>query len=112
MNDDFNSPILISELFEAARFINGLENGALSKEELALVKEVMHDFFFDVLGLEDILALSSGDKLEEVIQILIDLRNKARADRDFALSDAIRDQLAAAGINLKDGKDGTRFSLN
>lgn len=74
----------------------------------------MQDFIFDVLGLENTAKAQSndGNKLSEAIAILIELRNQARAAKDFATSDLIRDQLQAAGIQLKDGKDGTSFSLN
>lgn len=114
MNDDFNTPILISQLFEAAKYINSRPdyNSGLDAASLADLKETMRAFIFDVLGLEDIAHTDqSSDKLEEVVDILIDLRAQARADRNFALSDAIRDRLAAKGIELKDGKDGTSFSL-
>lgn len=112
MNDDFNSPILISELFEAARFINGAdEKCGLNEDDLHILQESFQAFLFEVLGLEDILNADQGNKLDEVVHILLDLRNKARADRDFALSDAIRDQLAAVGIQVKDGKDGSSYSI-
>ena len=114
MNDDFNTPILISQLFEAAKYINSRQdnNSGLSDADLNLLKESMQAFIFEVLGLEDIAhADQSSEKLEVVIQILIELRNQARADRNFALSDTIRDQLAANGIELKDGKDGSSYSL-
>ncbi len=114
MNDDFNTPILISQLFEAAKFINsrpGNDSG-MDSQTLTDFKETVRAFIFDVLGLEDIAhADQSSEKLEEVIQILIELRSQARSDRNFGLSDAIRDQLAAKGIELKDGKDGTSYSL-
>jgi cysteinyl-tRNA synthetase len=69
-------------------------------------------FVFDVLGLEGEKATnSSNDKLEGVVNMLIGMRNQARADKNFALSDQIRDQLIAFGIQLKDGKEGTTFSV-
>ena len=55
---------------------------------------------------------NSSDKLSDVVEVLINLRAEARANKNFALSDQIRDQLAAIGIQLKDGKDGTTFSTN
>ena len=115
MNDDFNSPILIANLFEASRKIQSISNGkdTISGSDLEILKRSMYEFIFDVLGLMDD-SSSSGDdtKLEDTIRLLIELRNKARANKDFETSDTIRDQLAAAGIQLKDGKDGTTFSLN
>jgi cysteinyl-tRNA synthetase len=116
MNDDFNSPILIAQLFEGSKFINGLKAGAetISKDDLVVLKKTMHDFIFDVLGLEDTASEGSdnNDKLTSAVELLIDIRNQARSNKDFATSDQIRDQLLAVGIQLKDGKEGTTFSLN
>ena len=116
MNDDFNSPILIAQLFEASKFINGLKEGheTISQSDLELLKKTMHDFLFDVLGLVDTASEGSndGNKLAGAVELLISLRNQARINKDFATSDQIRDQLLEVGIQLKDGKDGTTFSLN
>ena len=74
--------------------------------------ELMHAFVFDVLGLVNEKETgSNSQKLEGVIHMLIGMRNEARANKNFALSDQIRDQLIALGIQLKDGKDGTTFCL-
>ncbi|MCG2418522.1 cysteine--tRNA ligase [Aequorivita sp. F47161] len=116
MNDDFNSPILIAHLFETVKYANAITEGkeTISEKDLALLKQTMHDFLFDVLGLEESVLENSqdGEKLNAAVALLIKLRNKARADKDFAMSDKIRDELASKGIQLKDGKDGTTFSLN
>lgn len=115
MNDDFNSPILIAHLFEAVKFINSLkeEKETISKEDLKVLKQTMHDFMFDVLGLQNVSGTVSqdGEKLSAAVELLIELRDQARANKDFATSDKIRDQLAEKGIQLKDGKDGTTFQL-
>lgn len=114
MNDDFNTPILISHLFEAVKFINGSQGkpSGLNETDLELLKNSMSAFVFDVLGLEDLGEQKGNDKLDDVMNMLIQMRAKARADKDWALSDALRDQLAAIGIQLKDGKDGTGYSIN
>ena len=114
MNDDFNSPILIAQLFEGVRFINLLkENSAtISAEDLKTFSTTMNALVYDVLGLQD--EKSNGnqnDKLEGVVQMLIAMRNEARANKDFAMSDQIRDQLIELGIQLKDTKEGTTFTL-
>lgn len=114
MNDDFNSPILIAQLFEGVRYINLLNDGkeTLNAIDLEIFSVAMHDFVFDVLGLESEKAAdNSDDKLEAVVNMLIVMRNQARADKNFKLSDQIRDQLIAYGIQLKDGKEGTTFSI-
>lgn len=114
MNDDFNTPILIAQLFEGVRFINVLKDGkeTLNTEDLTSFTKAMHGFVFDVLGLEDEkVSDSTTDKLEGTITMLIEMRKQARENKNFALSDAIRDQLIALGIQLKDGKEGTTFSI-
>lgn len=114
MNDDFNTPILISHLFEGVRFINLLKEGtaSLKADDLIQFSKLMEVFVFDILGLNNksVAADAHAEKLDGAIHLLIDMRNKARADRDWALSDKIRDQLGALGIQLKDGKDGTAFT--
>ena len=116
MNDDFNSPILIAQLFEAAKHINAIKDGnaSITSEALSELKNTMHAFLFDVLGLEDtqVEGSAGADKLSSAVELLISLRNQARANKDFETSDTIRDQLQAVGIQLKDGKDGTTYSLN
>ena len=114
MNDDFNSPILIAQLFEGVRFINLLKDNSatLNAEDLKSFKETMYSFVFDVLGLKDEKSAgNNNEKLEGVVNMLIGMRNEARTNKDFAMSDQIRDQLIALGIQLKDGKEGTTFSV-
>lgn len=114
MNDDFNTPILIAQLFEAVRYINLLKENkeTITAEDLALLTKTMESFLFDVLGLTNEKAVGNTEKLDSVVNMLIGMRNEARANKDFALSDKIRDQLTILGINLKDGKDGTTFTIN
>jgi cysteinyl-tRNA synthetase len=111
--DDFNSPILIANLFEVVKFINSVkENKAtISVSDLEFLKQTLNAYVFDVLGLQDASSTATNnDKLEGVIQMLIGMRNQARADKNWALSDQIRDELQALGIQLKDSKEGTTFS--
>jgi cysteinyl-tRNA synthetase len=116
MNDDFNSPILIASLFEAVKFINAIKEGEekISKTDLETLQQSMQEFIFDVLGLVDTAVTNedSTQKLSGTVEMLIKLRAEARNNKDFATSDAIRDQLLALGIQLKDGKEGTTFSLD
>jgi cysteine--tRNA ligase len=113
--DDFNSPILIAHLFEAVKWVFQLKNGEekISVDELNELKTLMNAFVFDVLGLQaEQLAADNNDKLDRVLQLLIDMRMEARANKDWALSDKIRDALLPLGIQLKDGKDGTSYIIN
>tara|TARA_R110002050_G_scaffold80801_16_gene172866 strand:- start:1424 stop:2908 length:1485 start_codon:yes stop_codon:yes gene_type:complete len=115
MNDDFNTPILIATLFEAVKFINLVKDGSatVTPEDLASLKETIDTFIFDVLGLINISKENSGsDKLASAVEILINLRKEARINKDFALSDKIRDELAEAGIQLNDSREGTTFTTN
>lgn len=116
MNDDFNSPLLIAQLFDAVKFINAVHNNtsSISKDDLTALREKMHAFTEDVLGLE-MGNNESNEKatnaLEGAIKMLIDVRKEARDNKDFATSDRIRDELIALGVQLNDGKEGTTFSL-
>ena len=116
MNDDFNSPILIANLFEAVKQINSIKenHASITATGLEELKTTMKAFIFDVLGLVDLHSDgdSSGEKLSGTVELLIRLRAEARANKDFATSDEIRDELQKIGITLKDGKEGTSFSMN
>ena len=114
MNDDFNTPILIANLFEGIRHVNLLNDNSasLTAEDLKLFSHSINTFIFDVLGLKDEKSVeNNNEKLEGVVNMLIGMRNEARANKDFAMSDQIRNQLIALGIQLKDGKEGTSFSI-
>ncbi|MHA7058398.1 cysteine--tRNA ligase [Aquimarina sp. M1] len=116
MNDDFNSPILIAKLFEAVKFINAVkeDKAIVSQADHKLIQKTLNEFIFDVLGLTNINEASSdiSDKLSGTVELLIHLRAEARANKDFATSDKIRDELQEMGIQLKDGREGTSFTLN
>ena len=114
MNDDFNTPVLISHLFEAVKSINLLKEGkaTITNDDLALLTETMNAFVFDVLGLLNDAKEDSSDKIDGVVELLIKLRKEARENKDWALSDQIRDELIGLGIQLKDGREGTTFSIS
>lgn len=115
MNDDFNTPILIATLFDAAKYINQIKDGSatITEQDLELLKKTLETFTFDVLGLVNVTQKDSGiDKLSGAVEILINLRKEARLNKDFALSDKIRDELAEVGIQLNDSREGTTFTTN
>jgi len=114
MNDDFNTPIVIAQLFESVRFVNLLldKKETISTIDLEDLKATLNIFLFDILGLKnETISANNSEKLSGVIEMLIGMRNEARANKNFALSDQIRDNLMELGIQLKDGKEGTSFSL-
>lgn len=111
MNDDFNTARVIANLFELVPTINAIKGGqlpanTLRKATYELLQQTFQTYLVDILGLQALEAPAS-DKLDEVLKLLIDIRAQARARKDFATSDAIRNELAAAGIQLKDEKDGS-----
>ena len=115
MNDDFNTPILIAHLFDAVKHINLIKEDqeSITEEDKNTLETTMKAFVYDVLGIENqSLAKDDSNALSGVMDLLIQIRNEARANKDFATSDKIRDELGALGIQLKDGKDGTTFSVN
>lgn len=112
LTDDFNSPILISHLFEAVKWIFLIKDGkeTITAEDLENLKSTLKAFVFDVLGLQTI-EESNSEKLDQTLKILIELRNQARKAKNFELSDQIRDLLLQQGIELKDGREGTSYSI-
>ncbi|HZX59026.1 MAG TPA: cysteine--tRNA ligase [Mucilaginibacter sp.] len=110
MNDDFNSPVLIAELFEASRIINSVKDGKLKIDEanLSLLKQLMRQFILDVLGLKD--EQAANDDLPNVLNMVVELRSEAKLNSDYATSDKIRVGLQKIGFQLKDSKDGTTWS--
>ncbi|WP_392437444.1 cysteine--tRNA ligase [Cruoricaptor ignavus] len=112
LTDDFNSPILISHLFEAVNWIFKIRDGkeTILFADLQELTKLMNGFVYDVLGLQNIQQSDSG-KLDQAMQILIDIRNQARKAKNFELSDQIRDKLMEEGIELKDGREGTTFVI-
>jgi len=111
MNDDFNAPILLANLFEAVKYINSVSDGKaqISKQDLDLLSIEMNSFVADVLGIA-VEKVASDSKLAPVMDLVLDIRKNARESKDWATSDKIRDGLAAAGIVVKDGKEGTSWN--
>jgi cysteinyl-tRNA synthetase len=111
MDDDFNAPILIANIFEAVKRINLVNDGneTITKEDLELLSVEMKIFLFDVLAMQ-IGTINNDFKLSPVMDLVLELRQEAREKKDWPTSDKIRDGLAAAGIVVKDGKEGTSWS--
>jgi cysteinyl-tRNA synthetase len=115
LNDDFNTPILIAELFNSVKFINQVKLGKakISAKDLKVIQEKFNEFVFDILGLENNNGSdSNSDKLDSAINLLIELRNEARLNKNYVLSDKIRDNLSKGGITLNDSNNETTYSIN
>ncbi len=112
MNDDFNSPVMIAQLFELVRIINSANDGKekMTKEDIADAKSIIQHFVFDIAGLMDD-SVASGDQsmFDNVMQLVLEMRNQAKAKKEFSVSDHIRNSLVAMGINVKDSKDGSTW---
>ena len=109
MNDDFNSPVVISCLFEGARITNSAFVGKehLSYDDIQDLKLLFEHFAFDILGLKQEALSENNQVLDDVITILIEMRSQAKTNKDFATSDRIREELKKINIILKDTKEGT-----
>ncbi len=114
MNDDFNTPILISHLFEGVKYVHQIKEGkeTITTDDLKLFSSTMHAFIFDILGLSNSSEERGTDKIDGVVELLIKLRKEARENKNWKLSDQIRDELIALGIQLKDGREGTSYTIN
>lgn len=116
MNDDLNSPIVISHLFDATRAINSIKDGkaTITEEDLKELQEVFHLFLFDILGMKDE-ASAGGNSYEtfgKAVDLLLSIRQQAKANKDWATSDKIRNELTAMGFEIKDTKDGAEWKLS
>ncbi len=113
MNDDFNTPILISHLFDGVRIINSVKDGSeqLNASDLASLKQVFQTFVIDILGLKSNKEEAGDDFTNEVMDIVLQLRSKAKENKDWGSADLIRDELNKLNIQVKDGKDGSSWEF-
>ena len=112
LNDDFNTALVLADLFDMATKINSWKNGVLeitsiSNETFKLLKKTFTEFVQDVFGLQDEEVEDSNGAMDGVMQLLIDIRAEVRKNKDWATADKIRDDLKALNIQIKDEKDGS-----
>ncbi|TKG93462.1 cysteine--tRNA ligase [Puteibacter caeruleilacunae] len=115
MNDDLNSPILIAHLFDGVKMINSINDGkaSINAADLKILQDLYQQFVYDILGLqgEQQSNESSSDAMDDVMQLLLTLRQDAKTNKDWSTADKIRDELKAMGIEVKDTKDGATWEL-
>ncbi len=113
MNDDFNTPILISHLFEGVRIINSVNDGkeSLTAADLEDLISVMNIFVYDILGLQNEDTGERPQLVDQLMGTILQVRQKARENKDWPTSDLIRDQLAAINIVVKDTKEGAEWEI-
>jgi cysteinyl-tRNA synthetase len=111
MNDDFNTPVLISHLFEGVKIINSLNDGKakIDVDNLKKLKELFQFFIFDILGLKSRKDNRGENTTNEIMDLILKLRKKAKISKDFETADLIRDDLNNVGIEIKDGRDGSSW---
>ena len=115
MNDDLSTPIVVSHLFEAVKIINTVLAGgaALSAEDSAHLKETFRIFLFDIMGIREEAGVSEegNEAYHKAVDLLLDVRKEAKARKDWATSDYIRDRLSEIGFEIKDTKEGVEWKL-
>ncbi len=115
MADDLNSPMVISALFDWVRIFNSLADGqqTITAEDLESLRKTVNRWVFDILGLRDEkrVQTAGGDMLAPLVEMLLDMRMEAKAAKNWALSDRIRDRLTEIGIRVKDRKDGCDWEI-
>jgi len=119
LDDDLNTPIVIAHLFEACRLINQVNDGnaTATQADIDELKALFKIFLVDILGVRtDIVGAGEGDAtalkpFEDAVDLLLEMRAKAKADKDWTTSDLIRNRLAEIGFDVKDTKDGFEWSL-
>jgi len=114
INDDLNTPILIAHLFDGIRIINSAADGneTISVADISELRNLYDTFVFELLGLKDEeYSNSNNDKLQEVVDLLLNIRQDAKKNKDFSTSDKIRDELINLGFSIKDKKDGFEWEL-
>jgi cysteinyl-tRNA synthetase len=113
MNDDFNSPIVIANLFEGVRIINSVydKKETISAEDLTLLKTVFNTFIFDILGLKEETFSGQNAVVEGLMQLILSIRQKSRETKDWGTSDQIRDALQELKIDVKDSKEGSSWKI-
>jgi len=110
-----NTPIAIANLFEAVRIVNTIKEKqtVIREEDKSILRELFEEISVGILGLTDEQAASgTGETLRGVVEMILDVRREAKASKDFATSDKIRERLTALGIQIKDTKEGTEWNLN
>jgi cysteinyl-tRNA synthetase len=114
MEDDLNSPVAIAHLFDGLRVINLVYDGKehLTKEDIERLKNIYHTFVFDIFGLKDENTQNQTELISGLVDYIVELRQEAKQNKDFATSDKIRNMLKDLGIEIKDRKDGVDWEIS
>ena len=112
INDDFNTPILLANLFEGVKIINSIKDGkaTINNTDLEKLKKIYQDFAIDILGL-NVMEENNDDLTDDVMSIILLLRKNAKENKDFNTADLIRDELDKKGIQIKDTREGSSWGI-
>jgi len=113
INDDFNSPILIAQLFDLVKIINQVNDKkeGLAKDDIAFIKQIFDDFLIEVLGMKQEQSNDDSQLVDELMQTILELRQNAKVNKDWGTADKIREELSKINIQVKDTKDGAEWSF-
>jgi cysteinyl-tRNA synthetase len=113
MDDDFNSPMVIADLFEGVRIINSVNDKkeSISTEDLTLLKKIFNTFVFDILGLKDESSADQSEYVKGLMELILQIRQSSRETKDWGTSDQIRNALQKLQITVKDGKEGSTWEI-
>ncbi|MDE6326829.1 MAG: cysteine--tRNA ligase, partial [Duncaniella sp.] len=120
LDDDMNTPMVIARLFDALRLVNQVKDGhaTATQADIDELRRVFDTFMVEVLGIRPDTIEGAGDNaealkpFEDAVDLVLEIRAKAKASKDWATSDLIRDRMAAIGFTVKDTKDGAEWSLS
>lgn len=113
MNDDFNTPVTIANLFDGVKIINNIksEKATINAEDLEKLKALYYNFIFDIFGLQKESSDAKNDYLDDIMNVIMNIRNEAKIAKNWALSDLIRDELKNLNITIQDSKDGSNWTV-
>lgn len=113
MNDDFNTPVAIANLFDGVKIINNMKVGKekITAVDLEKLKQLYHQYIFDIFGLQKEENATSDNYLEGIMNLIIDIRKEAKASKNYATADLIRNELKKLNIQIQDTKDGATWTL-
>ena len=113
LDDDFNSPIVISHLFDGVKMINSIKDGknTISEKDLVLLKKIFNDFAFEILGLQKEESAGNDDLVDKLMESILSIRKNAKDQNDYATADKIRNDLNKLNIQIKDSRDGASWEI-
>lgn len=113
LNDDFNTPIALAHLFDLSKIINQVNDGkeSFAREDIAIAKKLFETLLFSVFGLRDEKGKDDSHLIDYLMETILDIRKRAKENKDYATADKIREELEKLNIQIKDSKEGSNWSF-